>query len=165
MFYNTPEREDKMLLEGFGKLGKSIISNDIYILWAAIIELILFTCSYSLAKNASARIEKQKNKKKRCTNKALISLYNVFCTGISIFPLLGMFGTVMALLGLDLAANDMTNIRNNFFMALTSTAWGIIFSIVFKILHAVYEDFFTKQIDESTKLVKECNRLFEKANW
>ena len=26
MFYNTPEREDKMLLEGFGKLGKSIIS-------------------------------------------------------------------------------------------------------------------------------------------
>ena len=71
----------------------------------------------------------------------------------------------MALLGLDMAANDMANIKNNFFMALTSTAWGIIFSIVFKILHAVYEDFFTKQIDESTKLVKECNRLFEKANW
>ena len=71
----------------------------------------------------------------------------------------------MALLGLDMAANDMANIKNNFFLALTYTAWGIIFSIVFKILHAVYEDFFTKQIDVSTKLVKECNRLFEKANW
>ena len=73
-----------------------------------------------------------------------------------------MFGTVAALLGLDLSAGDMTNIKNNFFLALTSTAWGIIFSIIFKILHAWKEYYFEKKIEESTKLMEECNKLFER---
>lgn len=57
---------------------------------------------------------------------------------ISIFPLLGMLGTVIGLLGLDLASGDMDNIKNNFFIALTSTAWGIIFSVIFKVAHACF---------------------------
>ena len=51
-----------------------------------------------------------------------------------------MFGTVKGLLGLDLATGDMENIKNNFFIALTSTAWGILFSMGYKILHAIIED-------------------------
>ena len=154
-----------MSLEVLGKLGRSIISNDVYILIAAIIEVILFLVCYLLAEGVFVKIEKQKNKKKRCTNAALINTYNLLTTGISIFPLLGMFGTVGALLGLDMSAADMANIKHNFFLALTSTAWGIIFSVVFKIAHAWNEDYFNKKIEESTKLVKECNRLFDKANW
>ena len=154
-----------MSLEVLGKLAKSIVSNDVYILIAAIIELILFLVCYLLAEGVFVKIEKQKKKKKRCTNAALINTYNLLTTGITIFPLLGMFGTVGALLGLDLAANDMANIKRNFFLALTSKAWGIILSVIFKLFHAWYEDFFNKRIEESTKLVNDCNKLFDKMNW
>jgi len=67
-------------------------------------------------------------------------VYTLFVTIISLFPLLGMLGTVNGLLGLDLANGDMENIKVNFFAALTSTAWGIIFSVIFKILHAFQVD-------------------------
>ena len=154
-----------MSLEVLGKLARSIVSSDVYILIAAIIELILFLVCYLLAEGVFVKIEKQKKKKKRCTNAALINTYNLLTTGITIFPLLGMFGTVGALLGLDLAANDMANIKRNFFLALTSTAWGIIFSVIFELFHAWYEDFFNKRIEESTKLVNDCNKLFDKMNW
>ena len=72
-----------------------------------------------------------------------------------------MFGTVAALLGLDLSAGDMTNIKNNFFVALTSTAWGIIFSVIFKIIHASSELYFEKKIKESTDLMEECNQILK----
>ena len=83
--------------------------------------------------------------------------YTLFVTFISIFPLLGMFGTVCGLLGLDLSAGDMENIKNNFFMALTSTAWGIIFSVIFKIVHAYYADDIEEQIEIAKKLSEETN--------
>lgn len=63
--------------------------------------------------------------------------YTLFITLISIFPLLGMLGTVLALLGLDLSsAEAISSAKNNFFGALTSTAWGIIFAVTFKIVNA-----------------------------
>ena len=63
--------------------------------------------------------------------------YTLFITLISIFPLLGMLGTVLALLGLDLSnADAISNAKNNFFGALSSTAWGIIFAIIYKIVNA-----------------------------
>lgn len=65
--------------------------------------------------------------------------YTLFITLISIFPLLGMLGTVLALLGLDMSsAEAINNAKNNFFGALTSTAWGIIFAVVFKIVNAKF---------------------------
>lgn len=63
--------------------------------------------------------------------------YTLFVTMISIFPLLGMLGTVLALLGLDMSnAEAVSSAKENFFGALTSTAWGIIFAIGFKIVNA-----------------------------
>ncbi len=65
--------------------------------------------------------------------------YTLFITLISIFPLLGMLGTVLALLGLDMSsAEAISNAKNNFFGALTSTAWGIIFAVAFKIVNAKF---------------------------
>lgn len=65
--------------------------------------------------------------------------YTLFITLISIFPLLGMLGTVLALLGLDMSsAEAISSAKNNFFGALTSTAWGIIFAIAFKIVNAKF---------------------------
>lgn len=158
------------MLEAFGKMFESIGTTDVYILIAAIIELALFIFALSLAKNSAVNFEINKkdtdvsNKKKKVSNSVLVTVYNLFVTGISIFPLLGMLGTVSGLLGLDLAAGDMSNIKNNFFMALTSTAWGIVFSIIFKVLHAWKEFYFEKKIKESTELMEECNKIFEKEN-
>ena len=59
-------------------------------------------------------------------------LYGAFVTLVSVFPLLGMIGTVLALLKLDLSGSD-ASITNNFFGALTSTFWGAVFGVGFKI--------------------------------
>ena len=71
----------------------------------------------------------------RINRRRLSILYTLFTTFISIFPLWGMFGTVKALVALDLSG-ALDAVREHFFEALTSTAWGIIFAIAFKILNA-----------------------------
>ena len=80
--------------------------------------------------------------------------YSLFLALISVFPLLGMLGTVLGLLGLDMAAGEMENIKNNFFMALTSTGWGIIFSVFFKLLSAWFLDD-VDSLTESAKRISE----------
>ncbi len=61
-------------------------------------------------------------------------LYSVFVNLTGIFPLLGILGTVTSLLAL---VNDMSDVQGNFYGALTSTFWGIVFSIIFKIMDGV----------------------------
>ena len=69
-------------------------------------------------------------------------LYSVFINITSIFPLLGILGTVVSLLPMVANLSDM---QQNFFAALTSTFWGLVFAIIFKLLDgfllsAVIED-------------------------
>ena len=85
--------------------------------------------------------------------------YTLFITFISIFPLLGMLGTVLALLGLDMSSADAINdAKNSFFSALTSTAWGIIFAVVYKIINARFfadvEDLIQRHLSLIKKLRK-----------
>ena len=61
-------------------------------------------------------------------------LYALFVNITGIFPLLGILGTVVSLLGL---VSDMENVTGNFYGALTSTFWGLIFAIIFKFLDGV----------------------------
>ena len=61
-------------------------------------------------------------------------LYSLFINITGIFPLLGILGTVISLLGL---VSDMDNVTGNFYGALTSTFWGLIFAILFKFLDGV----------------------------
>lgn len=50
----------------------------------------------------------------------------------AMFPLMGMLGTVLALIPL---VNSMGEVNiSSFFAALTSTLWGIIFALIFKFL-------------------------------
>ena len=58
-------------------------------------------------------------------------LYSLFVNLTGIFPLLGILGTVISLLGL---VSDMQDVTGNFYGALTSTFWGLVFAIVFKFL-------------------------------
>lgn len=62
------------------------------------------------------------------------SLYSVFVNLTGIFPLLGILGTVTSLLNL---VADTSDITGNFYGALTSTFWGLIFAIIFKFLDGV----------------------------
>ena len=62
------------------------------------------------------------------------SLYSVFINLTGIFPLLGILGTVTSLLNL---VSDISNVTANFYGALTSTIWGLIFEIIFKFLDGI----------------------------
>ncbi len=77
--------------------------------------------------------------------------YSVFLTFISLFPLLGMFGTVMALITLDMSSGVTEEMQSNFFSALTSTAWGIISSVVFKIVNSCVQPYIENQIERARK--------------
>ena len=61
-------------------------------------------------------------------------LYSIFVNLTGIFPLLGILGTVISLLGM---VKDMDNVQGNFYGALTSTFWGLVFGIIFKFLDGI----------------------------
>lgn len=149
-------------VDAFYKLKDSILSNDFLILLAAIVALGFMLVTIVLSKAIERRTKEWEKNKNVKFSKFLLhgtsKFYTLFVTMISIFPLLGMLGTVVGLLGLDLASGDMDNIKNNFFVALTSTAWGIIFSVIFKIIHAWIADNIEEQIETAKKLAEEIEK-------
>ena len=153
------------------KLFKSIVSSDLYILLFCFLTLFVAYRISKLKKNVDNDIydweeisgELSNNPEK--TNKIfdcykhLNRSYTVFIALISIFPLLGMFGTVTALLSIDMSNTETLNAsKNSFFDALTSTTWGIIFSVVFKIANAYFfadvEDLIQRLLSLKKKLIK-----------
>ncbi|MCM1314879.1 MAG: MotA/TolQ/ExbB proton channel family protein [Muribaculaceae bacterium] len=73
-------------------------------------------------------------------------LYSVFVNLTGIFPLLGMLGTITSLLGLVADTSDVTG---NFYGALTSTFWGLVFAIIFKFIDGVI----SARVDDNEKSV------------
>lgn len=69
-------------------------------------------------------------------------VYAIFVNTTGIFPLLGILGTVISLIPL---VADMSNLQSNFFAALTSTFWGLVFAIAFKFL----DGFFAPRVEEN----------------
>lgn len=59
--------------------------------------------------------------------------YSIFTSIISIFPYLGILGTVFSLIGVA-GDSSFENMQQNFLIALTSTFWGVVFAIAFKVL-------------------------------
>ena len=64
--------------------------------------------------------------------------YTVFIVLISLFPLLGMLGTVSALLTLDITGAT-EGLKANFFQALDTTGLGLICAIVGKLINAFFQ--------------------------
>lgn len=67
----------------------------------------------------------------------------------AIFPLLGILGTVIALIGMQGQAMDSDS---SFLVALTSTFWGLVFSIIFKSLQTIIE----AKLDEGVREAERC---------
>ncbi|MDR1619308.1 MAG: MotA/TolQ/ExbB proton channel family protein [Clostridiales bacterium] len=63
--------------------------------------------------------------------KRVNGIYAIYENLTGIFTLLGILGTVVSLIPM---VEDLVNLRQNFFAALTSTFWGLVFGIAFKFL-------------------------------
>lgn len=121
-------------MEIIKKMGENF-GRDFYIIIFAVFAVIALIISNGFAKDVERHFESSEGKLKDSVYYKLDISYTVFITLISIFPLLGMFGTVIALLGIDMN-QPVDIIQKSFFSALTSTAWGIIFAVIFKTINA-----------------------------
>lgn len=138
-----------------GKLFASIPTDWYIFLFALIAVGCLFAIRFSnKTVDRSFDLWKSENYYSNFIYKALTLSYSLFVTLITIFPLLGMFGTVRALLSLNLGdETTILNARNSFFDALTSTAWGIIFAIIFKVVNAVISKHAEDNIEKMSELI------------
>lgn len=126
-------------------MGDSLVENS-YIIFFAIADFILLILSFIIA--VIVKKDFSEGKESRRFYYLLDILYTLAITLISLFPLLGMFGTVKALLELDMS-QEMSVLKTHFFSALTSTAWGIIFSVIFKIINSLFQPYIENQISKA----------------
>lgn len=78
--------------------------------------------------------------------------YHIFDTINSVFPLMGILGTIIGLLRMVGLESDL--IMSNFTIALTSTFWGLVFAIGFKAADGIVAPMFY-QNSENLQLIYE----------
>lgn len=127
------------------KIVDSMFGENTYILLAAVITSVCLATALFM-KHHIQHAGHPKKSNNLFLYRIMRVLYEVFLTGITIFPLLGLFGTVKALLSLDFA-NDLAGAQSKFFDALTSTACGIIFAVLFKFINAWVAPSFERVIE------------------
>ena len=89
------------------------------------------------------------------------SIYNVYTQIIQIFPLLGILGTVA---GLYLAVSSGENLYHGVGFALSSTIYGLIATIFYKIIDIILETFIILPIEEGMEnFEKDFGLDFEKS--
>lgn len=115
-------------VDAFQKLKESILGNDFLILLAGIVAFVFMIVTLVLAKAIKHRTKEWEKNKNVKFSKFLLHgtsrFYTLFVTMISIFPLLGMLGTVVGLLGLDLASGDMDNIKEQLLYSVNINCLG-----------------------------------------
>lgn len=139
----------------FGKMLASVGADWYIFLCAFVCVVCLIVIRRSNKKiDRSFELWKSENYYSNFIYKALTLSSSIFVTLITIFPLLGMFGTVKSLLALNIMDdNAILNARNSFFDALTSTAWGIIFAVIFKVINAVITKHTEDNIEKVSGLI------------
>lgn len=134
----------------------SEIGNNWYIFAFAAIDMVVGIISYACSKKVEKHFEQGNSVGlKKWIYNLLNITYSFFLTIISMFPLLGMLGTVISLIGLgnvfENSGGDINGIQANFFLALTSTAWGILFSVLFKLINAGIQPNIEDQLEKAKK--------------
>ncbi len=148
----------------FSVIFSNIIGFDGLIFIAAAADVIVFTAARRAAqklygsmhkeiyapscgsdvKTVTKDIEKLSDKKVSAMRAAAVSRYALYVNLTGIFPLLGILGTVISLLGM---VGNTSDIEGSFFAALTSTFWGLVFAIIFKML----DGFITPVLDDGER--------------
>ena len=86
---------------------------------------------------------------RRC--KAAERSYSLFVSITSMFPLIGILGTVFALMTL-VGGEASYATQESFFVALTSTFWGVLFAIIYRFADATVSTRIQSNSDEVTRL-------------
>lgn len=149
-----------MKVSFWSKLISSMVDENTYILGVAVLVFLIFVGVIIVGIIIKSKTEHEKSIKSGWFVFERI-LYEAFVTGISIFPLLGLFGTVKALLSIDFSS-EMANTQAHFFDALTSTACGIIFAVVFKIFNAVVAPLTERLLEKEDSQSSENGSHFRK---
>ncbi len=134
----------------------NFIKFDWFIFFAAVINGVVFFCTHKKAKKlynhfispsnlnhvpkeVKKRLKSNTTKGKKLSTNELIETrtemnrsYAFYSNITSAFPLLGMLGTVISLLNMSNTIG--TEATTNFYAALTSTMYGVIFAMIFKLL-------------------------------
>ena len=89
-------------------------------------------CTGCMSKKAQIEKEEQQRKEHKVKEslELAIKVSYFYDDIVSLFTIFGILGTVMALLPMV----GTENMQSNFTVALTTTAWGIIFAILFKLI-------------------------------
>ena len=143
--------------------------DDLFVMdWIVLIPMAITVCSLIWIHNSRNDFRKdlKKNLKIMPKNpdwaekqrKSLNKAYSLFTTTITLYPLAGMLGTVFSLIcvgdvDFSQASESLNAIKGDFFTALTSTAWGIVFAAVFKIWNAFLQPGIEDDMNILTSLV------------
>ncbi len=112
-----------------------------------------------LVTGTAARVQVSRNtgKRLRSIGRTLLVLYQIYANLTAIFPLLGIMGTVAALI----TVADSADLMSNLMVALTTTLNGVIWAIIFKCLDAVLSaplDSFLGVVDSVENLLEEAGK-------
>lgn len=97
----------------------------------------------------SLRISDKEIKKLNDYSESASFWYTLFSNITAVFPLLGIFGTVWALMQMS----DTENLSSNFMSALKTTFWGLIFAILYKLFDAFVTSKLDRALDEADYLI------------
>ncbi len=116
----------------------------------------VFVFSILSAHKINKKMSRANEKDYKETTYSWVSIsYNIFIALVSLFPMLGMLGTVLALLSLDITTGITQELQQNFFLALDTTALGLIYSIVFKLLNSIFQSGVENAIEKNAEILKE----------
>ena len=126
----------------------------LFIFGSFIVSVVCLIFSNKFAKIIIKDLDRDDKKKAQLTYYRFVAVtYTVFHALASILPLLGMLGTVVALLEIDLNG-DLDTVKNSFFLALDTTMWGLFFSILLKIGNSFVQTRIEDAEDKARELYK-----------
>ncbi len=106
---------------------------------------------------AKVQVSRKTGKDLRGIGRTLLVLYQIYANLTAVFPLLGIMGTVAALI----TVADSSDLMANLMVALTTTLNGVIWAIIFKCLDAVLSaplDSFLGVVDSVENLLEEAGK-------
>lgn len=86
-----------------------------------------------------------------------VSDFNVYSQLVPVFPLLGLFGTVIGL-ARQISAADITQLMDSLNLALYSTIWGLLWAIILKVFIAVLP---SKSIEKTEIMLEDYDKKFD----